>query len=73
MNNQLKASKSHFVSKRDENFSLLDILLNRVCASENVSNIQSQINDCVREIAICSQSIMIIDGLVQNAESSQTE
>lgn len=64
MNLQLKASKSYWTSRRDEQFSLLDILLNKSCVGDNVEEVQNKINQTIREIAICIKAIEIVDGLI---------
>lgn len=69
MNLQLKASKSYWTSRRDEQFSLLDILLNKSCVGDNVEEVQNKINQTIKEIAICIKAIEIVDGLIVNNQN----
>lgn len=68
MNLQLKASKSYWTSRRDEQFSLLDILLNGKSGSESAEEIQDKINSVVGEIALCIKAIEVVENLIQYNE-----
>jgi hypothetical protein len=71
MNLQLKASKSYWVAKRDEQFSLLDILLNKSVVSDNAENIQHKINEVIKEIAISIKAIETIENLIDSTSNEK--
>ncbi len=73
MNLQLKASKSYWIAKRDEQFSFLDILLNKSVVSESAGNIQFQINEVVKDIAISIKAIEVLDNLLDSTSNNQTD
>lgn len=73
MNLQLKASKSYWLSKRDEKFSVLDILLNKSAVSDNAEEIQYRINETVREISIIMKTIEVVDILIEQNSAENTE
>jgi len=73
MNLQLKASKSYWIAKRDEQFSLLDILLNKSVVGDNAGDIQSQINEVVKDISISIKAIELIDNLLDSTSNKQAD
>lgn len=73
MNLQLKASKSYWVAKRDEQFSILDILLNKSVVGDSAGNIQFQINEVVKDIAISIKAIEVLDNLLVSTSNEQTD
>ena len=72
MSLQLKASKSYWIAKRDEQFSLLDILLNKSVVSDNSGDIQSKINEVIKEIAISIKAIEVIENLIDSNSAEET-
>ena len=72
MSLQLKASKSYWIAKRDEQFSLLDILLNKSVVSDSVGDIQSKINEVIKEIAISIKAIEVIENLIDSNSAEET-
>jgi len=71
MNLQLKASKSYWTSRRDEQFSLLDILLNGGSGGEKSEEIQVKINKTIGEIATCIKAIEVLDNLIGYNETPE--
>jgi hypothetical protein len=72
MSLQLKASKSYWIAKRDEQFSLLDILLNKSVVSDSAGDIQSKINEVIKEIAISIKAIEVIENLMDSSSVEET-
>jgi|688.fasta_scaffold234066_3 hypothetical protein len=72
MSLQLKASKSYWIAKRDEQFSLLDILLNKSVVSDSAGDIQSKINEVIKEIAISIKAIEVIENLMDSTSVEET-
>lgn len=72
MSLQLKASKSYWIAKRDEQFSLLDILLNKSVVSNSAGDIQSKINEVIKEIAISIKAVEVIENLMDSTSVEDT-
>ena len=73
MNLQLKASKSYWIAKRDEQFSILDILLNKSVVSDSAGDIQFQINEVVKDIAISIKAIEVLENLLDSTSNEQSD
>lgn len=66
MSNQLIAAKSFWISERDKYLSLLDILLNKSCATENPEVVQKKINDTILKLSESINSIQTLDNLIKS-------
>lgn len=66
MNNQLIAARSFWVSERDKCLSLLDILLNKSCATENPETVQKKINETILKLSESINSIQTLDNLIKS-------
>jgi hypothetical protein len=73
LNLQIKASLSHWKSKRDEAQSNLDIYLNKSCANGSDDNIQEKINKLFEDFAYAQNVVLSIEKIIENLVTDEPE